>query len=273
MVKRFAALGGSLATTVLVATLVLGVRPVAANHDPDISADEFLCQYKTTILNWKFFAKKGVCVLGCQRKARAAQEDPADCVPPYAGAAQGCINGAEGKAQAGMCKACTNDLPECYGSPQNCPDLAAGFAATMESELDDLMADVYCDDSGSGDGLTAAEALCQDVVAKTLAGFAYKKAKCLAKCHAYEHKGKIPVGSCVPGAITDPTLRTQGCITKTTMSANTKIDKGCSPSFGRDAAECHGGQTAQQWTDGVEVTVDDEDPNFFCGSPSGAFLD
>jgi hypothetical protein len=264
---------GPLFAALVVATFAIGVSPALAVHDADISADEFRCQSKTSIIAWRFFAKKGRCVLACQRDARAGNGDVADCVPPYAGETNGCVNGLEGKTSANVCKTCTNDLPECFGTPQNCPDLADGIVAVMESELDDLMAEVYCDDSGSGDGLSALEAKCQDVLAKYLGYFASRKAKCLSKCRSLEHKGAIPVGSCTAGAVTDPTGRTQECITTAHDKTTVKIDKGCNPINGADAPECHAGKTAQDWLDEVEQSVDDQDPDFFCGSPSGAFLD
>jgi hypothetical protein len=257
----------------VVATLALGASPVAALHDPDVSADEFRCQSKTSVAAWRFFAKKGKCVMSCQRDARAGKGDIADCAPPYAGSTQGCVNGLEGKTTANVCKLCSDDLPECFGSSQNCPDLADDKVAVMEAELDALMAEVYCDDAGSGDGLTPFEAKCQDVLTKYLGYFAARKATCLYRCRSMEHKGSIPAGSCTAGAVTDPTGRTQDCLAGANDKTTAKIDKGCSALLGAEAPECHGGRTAQDWIDGVEQSVDDQDPDFFCGSPGGAFLD
>jgi hypothetical protein len=273
MAVRFRPSSSPLLAALVVTTLAVGASPAGALHDPDVSADESRCQGKTSVIAWRFFAKKGKCVMACQRDARAGNGDIADCVPPYAGSTQGCVNGLEGKTTASVCKVCTNDLPECFGSPQNCPDLADDKVAVMEAELDALMADVYCDDSGSGDGLTALEAKCQDVLTKYLGYFASRKATCLYRCRSMEHKGSVPAGSCTAGAITDPTGKTQACLTAANDKTVAKIDKGCSALLGAEAPECHGGSAAQDWIDGVEQSVDDQDPSFFCGSPSGAFLD
>jgi hypothetical protein len=105
-------------------------------------------------------------------------------------------------------------------------DATARVAAT-EGNVDVLRPLVYCDDSGSGDGLTKAEAKCADTVAKTLSNFAKKKLNCLSKCRKDEHKGKVPVGSCTPPP-SDP--RASGCVAKEFSKAGTLIDKQCEAS-------------------------------------------
>jgi len=131
--------------------------------------------------------------------------------------------------------------------------------------VDDLViTDDYCDDSGSGDRLTDAEAACQDTVALYLAKFAYAKAKCLSKCNKYEFKQLIPPGSCTPGSITDPTGKSQACLLK----ASTRYTVPTCP----DAPECHT-RSGAQWNDAVESAIDDREPDIFCESPSGAFVD
>jgi hypothetical protein len=102
-----------------------------------------------------------------------------------------------------------------------------------------------------------------------LAKFGAKKASCLAKCHRLEHRGSTPPGSCPNDALG----KTQACITKVTQASSLKIDGSCSPANGGEAPECHGGKTGAQWVQEVEDDVDDLDPDFFCGSPGGAFLD
>jgi hypothetical protein len=238
-------------------------------HNPDVSDAEFKCQFKTEIIAWKHFAKRIACVVSCRRDAREAGQQPTDCVPPFAGSTQGCINGSHGKAQGRICKACNPDPPECYPQEQNCPDLADDQLAPTETNADNLLSEIYCDDSGSGDGLTPLEARCQDATAKILAKFGAKKATCLAKCHRLEHRGATLQGSCP----NDSLGKTQECITKVTAASKLKIDKVCSPANGGEAPECQAGKTDAQWVQEVEDEVDDLDPDYVCGSPSGAFLD
>ena len=253
---------------ILIAAFTIAARPASALHDADVTDNEFKCQFKSETTAWKNFAKRIACVVGCQRAAR--EGGPlSDCSPPFAGETQGCVNGANGTSQGGICKACNPDVPECYPAAANCPDLADALLAPTQGHADDVLAEIYCDDSGSGDGLNALEARCMDGTAKILAKFGAKKATCLAKCHRLEHRGDTPPGSCP----NDSLGTTQACITKVTDASVLKIDKVCSPVFGRETPECHGGKTAAQWVQDVEDDVDAEDPDYVCGSPSGAFLD
>jgi hypothetical protein len=96
--------------------------------------------------------------------------------------------------------------------------------ANTEGDVDTLNVIVYCDDSASVDGLNAAEAKCQNTVAKTRSNFAAKKLKCLSKCRSDEHKGKIPAGSCPPPPSAS---KASGCITQNTTKATALIDKKC----------------------------------------------
>jgi hypothetical protein len=128
--------------------------------------------------------------------------------------------------------------------------------------------------SASGDGLAPAEAKCQQTTAKALPFFARAKTLCLRKCRLAEHDGSTPVGSCDaplssnPGA--QPAARTASPARR--RRPVLKINKRCDPTTG-NPPECWGGRTASQWVAVAEQLVDDEDPSFFCASPSGAFLE
>jgi hypothetical protein len=237
----------------LVATVALVARPATA---------DLVCQYRGEITAWKFGAKKLKCIAACQRAALNGG-NAADCVEPFGGKTLGCIQGAAGKAQGAICHACAADLPACWGAA-TCPDAADAKLGAVEGDIDTQAADVFCDDSGSPDGLTPAEIRCRDTLAKVLASFDYKKARCLARCHV------IAPGQCTP-PISDPT--TQHCILSLVGKSLGSIDKACSPALGGDAPECHGGKAAIDWVNDAENAVDGLDPGFFCGSPSGAFVD
>ena len=246
---------------VAVAALVAAVRPGRAQP----TQEEFLCEYKGNDAAWKMGALEMRCVTVCERAVRAGATAPSDCVRPFAGATQGCVNGAQGKETGRVCNACNPDAPECYGSA-DCNVIGDGFRTAIEGQIDPILADAYCDDSGSADGLTAAEGKCQDTVARYLGAFLAKKAHCLSKCHAIEFKSGQPVGTyCTPGAITDPTGRTQYCLDKLSTKARLYIDKGCDPvTYGRDPPECHNGRTSSDWVALAESAVDGQDPGFFC---------
>jgi len=248
----------------LAVLLALAPGPASAA----VTGDEFSCELKTSIAAWRYGAKRASCVMGCQRDVRAGSGNPTDCVPPFGGSTQGCVNGSAGKTQGNICKACASDPPECYPDG-NCPALADDKLALIEAHIDAILAATYCDDSGSGDGLTPGEGKCQDVVAKYVSKFATQKSKCLARCRKAEISGNIPAGSCDAGAVTDQ--RTLDCISKAELGASARIDKGCQ--LGAETPECFGAQTPAGWVADGEQAVDDEDPSFFCESPSGAFLD
>ena len=127
---------------------------------------------------------------------------------------------------------------------------------------------VYCDDSASADGLTPAEATCQDGATKTLASFVVKRLSCFRKCHEEVQKGDLPAGACTL-PVSDPD--SVKCIATASTKAAAAIDKVCAPPGG-DRPECFGALDGTGWTSLIGGVVDGYDPQFFCGSPSGAFL-
>jgi hypothetical protein len=252
----------SLGLALGVALAMLGAGPARALHDPDITDEEFQCQYRTQSIAWRYHAKRIVCAVSCQRDARNAGQPPTDCIPPgFQGATQGCVNGAHGKAQGKICKACNPDVPECYPQVQTCPELADPELGLVEPKADALLGEIYCDESASG--LTPAEGKCQDTVGKILAKFGAKKARCIAKCHAIVHKTGDTTIQCTPPTVNEP--KTQYCLTKLTDYAKEKIDSVCDPALGGVAPECHAGKTSTQWIQEVEDGVDALDPGFNCG--------
>jgi hypothetical protein len=165
-----------------------------------------------------------------------------------------------------LVRCCAKDCPECYG------DCSAASAEMVvmgnEQALDAFVPLVYCDDSGSADGLNRSEGRCQDTVASTLSNFVASKSRCYQRCRAREHRGSIPAGSCNPPA-SDPA--TQACITREEARAAAAIDRKCSA----DNPECYGSafDTGAKWVNAAEVAVDSGQAATYCGSPSGAFLD
>lgn len=251
--------------SVLISGVLMAITMLPRAAVGELTLDEFRCEDRTEVLLWKFYAAKSKCIVACEREARAGKHSVSNCMPPFAQDTQGCVNGISGKIKAKFCKACNNNEPECYGSGP-CPGTVSDTRIDdIEGVVDDLIiTDDYCDDSGSGDGLTDTEGACQDTVAAYLAKFALTKAKCLAKCKAYEFKGAIPPGSCTPGNITDPTGKTQACLAKVGLRYTVPV---CA-----DAPECHT-RSGSQWNDAVETAIDDRVAGVFCESPSSAFLD
>lgn len=253
--------------------LLLLAQPHAALavHDADVSDDEAKCQVGTSLAVGKFITEKAKCIIKCEQGARKAANSVTDCSTPYANATLTCVQLAETKAEGLEQSKCQKDCPECY-TGGDCIADSNMRVADAEGQVDVLVPTVYCDDSASGDGLTAAEAKCQDTVAKTLSKFAAKKLKCYANCRKDEHKGKTPVGACNPPA-TD--AKASACITKEEDKAAFLIDKKCDATVNPNAEkpECYGSATGAGLVAVVESAVDAGQPGLYCGSPSGAFLD
>jgi hypothetical protein len=252
------------------AALVLAAGVATASHDPDVTDDEAKCQQGTSLAIGKFVTEKAKCLTKCEQGARKAQNPASDCVPPYADTTLACVQRAEGKAEALEVSKCAKDCPECYTGGDCTADADARVAAA-EGDVDTLRAVVYCDDSGSLDGLTKAEAKCADTVAKSLSNFAKKKLNCYNKCRKDEHKEKVPVGSCDPPA-SDP--KAADCVDKEETKAAFLIDKQCDSSVSPKAEkpECYGALTGAILAGLVETEVDNGQAGLYCGSPSGAFL-
>jgi hypothetical protein len=248
----------------------VGAPPAAAQ----LTDDEVKCELGTSLaIGSKFITEKAKCIIKCEQGARNGANPVADCSSPFAGATATCVSLATSKATGLAGSKCAADCPECYGGscttndqcsagfscdttngfcPGDCASDAAGRVAAAESALDVVAAAVYCDDSGSGDGLTKEEGKCQDTTAKALSNFASKKALCYRKCRADEHKGKIAAGSCNPPA-SDP--KTSDCISMLESKTALLIDKKCEP-LGGDRPECFGTTDGAGWAALVEGGVD-----------------
>lgn len=249
--------------------LALGGSALAI-HDADVTDEEAKCQQKASIGSWRFFAKKAKCIASCQKAVFDGSGSASDCVPPFAGSTQGCVNGIEGKTSAGICKACGGtSTPECYAGG-NCQQTAEDKVGAIEDEVDALMPEIFCTESGT---LEPLEFKCELALAKYLGYFAAAKAKCFAKCRLLEHKGIIPPGGCTPGAVNDPTGKIVECLNKINLKTAPRLDRYCDTGQGGDAPECHSGRTSGDWIALAETAYDDHDAEFYCGSPSGAFLE
>ncbi len=182
-------------------------------------------------------------------------------MPPYAGDTASCVLRAEGKVVSRE-SACL-DCPECY-SGGDCPADAVARIPGLEGIVDTLEPSVFCDDSGSTDGLTVTESRCQQKTAAYLGKLSNGTLKCLTACRKKEFKGAIPAGSCTP-PVSDP--RTITCLSKIETRTAASIDRACLA----DPPECYTTGGAG-WVDLVKTPVQGLEGGLFCGSPSGAFV-
>ena len=266
------------AITAFVATIAATAPPAAA----DLNEDEVQCQLRSQYIMGSFARRYSKCLLKCALRSPSRAEAAANC-PEAAACSFGptnttcrCLLRARGQAVDGQVGRC-GDCPECYAGG-SCNTDATGKTNTIAAWAESLFfsgpTPVYCDDSASSDGLDPAEAKCQQTTAKALPFFARAKTLCLRKCRLAEHDGSTPVGSCDAPLSSNPGAQAtaESCVAGAEAKAVLKINKRCDPTTG-NPPECWGGRTASQWVAVAEQLVDDEDPSFFCASPSGAFLE
>jgi len=224
---------------------------------------EFKCQATTALSSGKFLQTKAKCILACEKHVLSGSQPASDCVPPFGGATADCISR--------IATLTTNretgclDCPECY-SGGDCSADASARLFILESIVDAVSSQVYCDDSSSSDGLNPIEAKCQQRNASTLGKVGADVLKCLTACRKKEFKGRVPAGSCAP-PVSDP--KTAACLTKVETKAASRIDAACA----LDSPECYTVWNGSMFASWVSGGAQNLDPSLFCGSPSGAFVD
>jgi len=254
-------------TTITALTFATTLALLAATGGPARAIDnkdELYCQLHASLNIGKFISKKMKCIDGCWKRAFVDPPSASDCAPPYAGKTAGCVQSIEGKTGGAIQSDCNKDCPECY-TGGDCMTDADTKIADAEAHVEAVTADVFCDDSASGDGLTLSEFKCQRTVNKSLAKFAAKKLKCYAKCRKGEFRGKIPAGDCDPPAAD---LKTQGCISKLEQKVAFLVDKKCesgvNPSADKPECGSYPINDGAAWAAGEEAEIDARHGNFFC---------
>ena len=237
---------------------------VAAPALAQLTDDEHACQQAASKQSGTLAAKTIKCLVACDKQALKGKVPTTDCLPPLGGATLACADGARTKALDGIAKKCTLDCPECYAAG-DCGAHAAALADDVGAEIAFVVPFVRCDNTASPDGLTAAEAKIRQKVALAVGKFVASSEKCVAKCRKAEAAGKLPPGSCVYLAETDP--KTTACLIKVGDKALGLLED---PEL--DAPEC----LAPSLSFALPIAqglLEEFDPRIFCGSPSGAFVE
>jgi hypothetical protein len=219
---------------------VLAVRDSVFALPEALTKAEIGCQAATNKALPAYGKARTACVAGCQKKTPLAP----DCSAPFGGKTLECVQKADAKLAALLAKKCTSDgsdedaCPECY-EQLNGSCAAFGTAVTTESIAltDDVTSTVFCDDSGSPDGLTKAEAKCQKAVVKGMTAFVASATKCATACLKNERKGKTN-GTCNPAAFLFLTgdEKTVACLFKAFFKLSAATSK-CEAPAG-DTPEC-----------------------------------
>lgn len=259
-----------------VAGVLVALCMLPASSGAQLTKDELKCQVLGAGTLGQYVGGVQSCIVKCVAGARKGKNPESDCVPPYAGDTARCIDqpqtGTEDKAIVKFERGCENGCPDCYQGGE-CSAVAVTRVLDASVQIDGVVPVIYCDESGSPDGLTKLEGKCQDNALKQVAKFASKKLKCYSKCENDEFRGSLPPGSCLPPTPAD--ARTAACITNAESRATAVIDKACAPPKG-EAPECWGSSVDGAFlVAGFEAWVDDLVPQQFCdgSSPSGAFLE
>ena len=256
--------------TLVLLALVIAARPAAA----ELTLAEGVCQVRASrnvvATESRRYAK---CLLKCAQHLGSLASGATECPIANACANGGqanpdcrCLNRAIEVAVAHEVDGCT-DCPECYAGGACDTDANAKsdtVAMWSESLFFTNSPAIFCDDSASPDGVTVAEGKCQQSVAKTLAGFARKTARCYADCRNSALGGGTP-GACDAPILTNPAAdaKTRACVENAQVQAALRIDKQCGgPAEKRP--ECYGPTDGQGWVTIEQNFVDMQDPVYFC---------
>jgi hypothetical protein len=248
-------------TTFVIAALVLFARSSLAHAAP--TKNEAACQQQAARQLGTAALKRIKCLVACDKQALKGKVPEANCLPPYAGPTRTCVDTVVAKAAVAIDKKCDVDCPECW-SGGDCDEHVPGLLSFVETTLDDVVPFVRCDDAMSTDGLTKAEAKARQKIATTIGTYTLGTEKCLATCRAGQSAGKIPAGACDGLGTTDP--KGLACLIKV---GDKTFDALNDPKL--DLPECleDVAQIALPYVSGI---IDELDPELFCASPSGAFL-
>jgi hypothetical protein len=263
------------ATLVLVA-LVVAARPAAA----ELNLAEAVCQVRASrnvvATESRRYAK---CLLKCAQHLGTLASGATECPLANACANGGlanpdcrCLDRAIQTAVAHEVDGCA-DCPECYVNAGGDPNPSCEPDANAKSDTVAMWSEslfftgspaIFCDDGASPDGLTVAEGKCQQSVAKTLAGFARKTARCYADCRN-SALGGGPPGACDAPILTNPAAdaKTRACVQNAQAQAALRIDKQCGIST-QNRPECYGETDGQGWVTIEQNFVDQQDPVYFC---------
>jgi len=185
-------------TITIIVPMVAGML-WASSAPAQITSGEQQCMTGTSKALAQLVGAREKCVAKCWSDQRRGRVPASDCTPPYGGATAECLSGdlrgADQKAIKQIGKVCKVGCPACY-SGGDCAAEGTSRVTEFTSALDTYFVYLWCDDSGSADGLTAGEAKCQDAAGKTFAKAMKAMGKCIDRCEQAVFKGMVPPGAC-----------------------------------------------------------------------------
>lgn len=191
------------ASVVTIALVLLAAPGLAAAQDsPDeLTPHEWRCERQTARSVGDFDAGTTACLVECH-EARAT--DPFRQCEGFFGfdvATQFCIDDARTRPEIRMIRRCAAEsCPECYFGG-NCQNATNFFLQDAVFNSASRLGPLFCDDSGSADGLTAAEETCRARTADYATRFQAQARKCFDACQGRRRDGRTTEEACRPESL------------------------------------------------------------------------
>ena len=203
------------------------------------SSSERKCQQAISTALSAYGLTKSRCIATCDAQRQGGA--PRVCGPanPYDADTAQCIEDAAVDAKLKIIETCgaappaKTTCPACIDAARNCnPNTGFGqwIAAGVERPLvaEDLTTDfingaLYCDDSGSADGLTAGESLCRRQVSVEVERGVQAVRKCYDKCNSRRQTRKLPAGTNCTAGDSKLEPKTAACIQTAVAKASSKF--------------------------------------------------
>lgn len=218
------------------------LRGVCTVGPPIPNSTERKCQQTVSAALGSFAIAKNNCIAACDAERQNGATRDCDPAGGYDAATEQCIQQAESYAKykiSGRCDATQTgkvSCPQCLDTGRNCnPDsgfnqwIVAGLqrpVAAQQLSTDFLNGLLYCDDSSSGDGLSASEALCRRQISVEIERGAQGVRKCYEKCNARRQTGKLSAGTTCTAGAANLEAKTVSCVEAAVAKATGKFTCG-----------------------------------------------
>ncbi len=223
--------------TVFVGTvLIAAVRSLEAQDSPGIlTSEEQRCERSAAQGLADFARAAAACFADCEE----AMDDPAsyECSSSHSGGLRDCLALASARAEVTALRDCAgNACPDCYAHG-SCTDFVSQARFKREDAVAYRTAGVYCDDSGSADGLTARERACRTGLAAAAAKLSGSLDRCFGRCARDARRSGRPLEACRPAALDEPSAdpALQRCVD----TARARSERGCEKRC-EDVPDCFG---------------------------------
>jgi hypothetical protein len=247
---------------VLTLWLVLGILAPSRTHAQEtpttLTRPEFQCQNAFGRSLVAMSNGTGACLAEC----RSSPGRRCELFFPDAITAD-CLSRAQSTAQIPLLRDCAgSDCPECYDGG-DCSEYTISAFSQAATLVDEAIAQLYCDDSSSADGLTRAEQQCQRGLSRASGRFVEALLRCFANCEKTVQRGATGFSSCESAFLDTPTFdpRAQRCVDRARATLLTSCEGHC-----QDPPDCFGFSCPQAAV-AVEAQTLGLQPATYCQEP------